>query len=85
MLLQGSTSGLLLVLRFYHVDLELVMVWSCQCTFQSPSSNFSVWFWVVFFGYVGWFFWWDFPNYGLCFGGYIFWPEIGICMSLLII
>ena len=24
------------------------MVWSCQCTFQSPSSNFSVWFWVVF-------------------------------------
>ena len=24
------------------------MVWSCQCAFQSLSSNFSVWFWVVF-------------------------------------
>ena len=56
MLLQGSTSGLLLVLRFFCVDLELVMVWSCQCTFQSPSSNFSVYFWVVFLvRWVGYF------------------------------
>ena len=47
------------------------MVWSCQCTLQSPFYNFSVRFWVIFFWLGGLDFWWASQNFGFCFGGYI--------------
>ena len=43
-------GGLLLVLRFYLVDLELVMGWSLSVHIPISFSNFISVVWVVFFG-----------------------------------
>ena len=78
--LQGSPRGYLLELKFYSVDLILVMVWSWSV--HIPISLFQFFSVLgVFFVYVGWFFWWDISYLGFVLVATFNLPGIGICIS----
>ena len=60
----GVTVGVKVLLSKFKASHGLVL----SVLFPISFSNFSVWFWVVFL--IRWVdFWWDFQNYGFCFGG----------------